>query len=172
MTLSSPSSTSSSCIVEGDDAFFSCYFWKAEGDAICRPLLFVLFCCNKKKKVTATLLPLPSFSSFFWKAEGDGSCHAILFVLFCCNKKKNATLPSPFSSFFCSCAAKKATATLPLPPLFFTSKKVTLATSPSFFLFLFIGAKKPMAPKRGGKTKEKKTEGNDSFYFILFVFLF
>jgi hypothetical protein len=29
-----------------------------------------------------------------------------------------------------------------------------------------------MAPKRGGKTKEKKTEGNDSFYFILFVFLF
>jgi hypothetical protein len=33
-----------------------------------------LFCCNKKKKkATATLLPLPSSLVLFWNTERDGS---------------------------------------------------------------------------------------------------
>ncbi len=99
-----PLSSSSSFIAEGDDTFFFCFFWKAEGDVNHRPLLFVLFYCSKKKKAMTAKLSLPSFFGFFWKAEGCDSCRPLLFVLFCCSKKNKkamtALLPSPSSLVF------------------------------------------------------------------------
>jgi hypothetical protein len=84
MLPSLSSFSSSSFIAEGDDTFFSCFFWKAEGDVNCRPLLFVLFYCSKKEKATTILLSLFSFSGFFlegkkvWQLPSPSFCFVLL----------------------------------------------------------------------------------------------